>query len=83
VQRQAGRRIEALESPTEFPTLLSYVWSAFISLNNTRSSGFSGPNPITYEQVLAWKTLTGSEVSPKEVELIMKIDRVYMQVYHS
>ncbi len=78
VERQIGRKIEALESPTEFPVLISHVWSAFITLSNSRSAGFSGPNPITYEQIKAWKDLTETPLASWEVEAIKRLDVVYM-----
>tara|TARA_R110001599_G_scaffold348271_1_gene575386 strand:+ start:294 stop:626 length:333 start_codon:yes stop_codon:yes gene_type:complete len=80
VERQTGRRIEALESPTDFPMLISHVWSAFISLSNDRSQGFSGPNPISYEQIKAWKELTETPISSWEVEAIKRVDAVYMGI---
>jgi hypothetical protein len=78
VERQTGRRLEALEPPTEFPQLMSHVWSAFITLSNSRTQGFSGPNPITYEQIKAWKELTETPVSPWEIIAIKRLDAVYM-----
>ena len=80
VERQTGRKIEALESPKTFPLLLSHVWTAFISLSNSRTSGFSGPNPITYEQISAWKQVTEQPLEPWEVEAVKRLDRVYMGV---
>jgi len=80
VEGQIGRRLEALESPTVFPQLLSHVWSAFCVLNNSRTAGFSGPNPITYEQIKAWKELTETPVATWEVEAIIRLDTVYMGV---
>ena len=62
-----------------FPQLVSHVWSAFISLSNTRTSGFNGPNPITYEQIKAWKELTDTPLDARDVEAIVRIDRVYMR----
>lgn len=59
---------------------LSHVWSAFISLNRSRSMGFSGPNPIGYEQILAWKKLTGTPLDVREVEAVMSLDTIYMRV---
>lgn len=82
VERQTGRKVEALESPTEFPRLLSHVWSAFISLSNSRTSGFSGPNPITYEQILAWKQVTEYPLQSWEADAIKRLDKVYMGVYN-
>jgi len=80
VERQTGRRPEALEPPTKFPMLLSHVWSAFLSLSNSRGQGFSGPAPIGYEQIKAWKELTDTPITNWEVESIIEIDRVYMGV---
>jgi len=80
VERQIGQRPEALEPPTVFPQLMSHVWSAFIALSNSRTQGFSGPNPITYEQIKAWKELTETPVEPREVEAIKSVDTVYMRV---
>jgi len=80
VERQTGRRLEALEPPTPFPVLLSDVWSAFIMLSNTRTSGFSGPNPITYEQIKAWKELTHTPIDPWQIQAVLRLDTVYMGV---
>jgi len=80
VERQTGRRVEALEPPTPFPMLLSHVWSAFISLNSSRSSGFNGPAPISYEQIKAWKELTGASILPWEIEAIKRVDSQYLRV---
>jgi len=80
VERQIGRRPEALEPPTEFPQLMSHVWSAFCVLSNSRTQGFSGPNPITYEQIKSWKELTETPIAPWEVGVIKSLDAVYMGV---
>lgn len=80
VERQIGRRVEALEPPTDFPMLISHVWSAFIVLSGSRSQGFNGPNPITYEQIKAWKELTETPISAWEVEAIKRVDAVYMGI---
>lgn len=79
VERQIGRKPPELEGP-KFPELVSHVWLAFVSLSNSRTSGFSGPDPITYEQIKAWKELTNNEVSSRDVAAIMSVDRVFMRV---
>ena len=78
VERQIGRRPEALEPPTHFPSLMSHVWSAFITLSNSRTMGFSGPNPITYIEIKAWKELTETPISSRDIETIKRVDTVYM-----
>lgn len=80
VERQIGRRPEALEPPTHFPSLMSNVWSAFIALSNSRTMGFSGPNPITYSEIKAWKELTETPISPRGIETIKRVDTVYMGI---
>ena len=59
---------------------MSHVWSAFISLSNSRSAGYNGPNPITYEQIKAWKELTDTPLDSRDVEAVVRIDAVYMGV---
>ena len=79
VQRQTGLELKELDGP-DFPTLVAHIWSAFIALSNSRTGGFSGPNPITYEQIKAWKELTETPIAPREVEAIKRLDTVYMGV---
>ena len=79
VERQTGRRPTALEGP-DFPMLVSHIWSAFILLSNTRSAGFSGPNPISYAEIKTWKELTETPLDAREVEAIKSLDQVYMRV---
>jgi hypothetical protein len=79
VERQTGRRPIALEGP-DFPMLVSHIWSAFILLSSARSAGFSGPNPISYEEIKTWKELTETPLDAREVEAIKRLDTVYMRV---
>jgi hypothetical protein len=80
VERQTGRRPQALEPPVGFPPLMEHVWSAFIALSGSRSAGFSGPNPINYEQIKAFKELTDTPLDAWEIQAIMRLDRAYMGV---
>lgn len=79
VERQTGQTPLPLVGP-EFPEEMLHVWSAFLSLNGTRSAGFSGPLPISYSEMKSWMELTGNYLSPWEVEAIKKLDAVYMKV---
>jgi hypothetical protein len=56
------------------------VWSAFKRLSSRRSPSFSGVGPITYEQILAWKTLTQNPISPREITVLEALDLRYMSV---
>ena len=79
VERQTGRTPKELEGP-DFPISLEYLWSAFFSLSSARTSGFSGPNPITYQEIKAWKELTQTPLSARDVEAVKRLDLVYMRV---
>lgn len=79
VERQIGYRPPQLENPVEFPSLLSHIWFAFISLNSARSIGPSGVNPLSYQDIKAWKELTNSVINPKEIEAIKRLDNAYLE----
>jgi hypothetical protein len=79
VERQTGHTPQELIGP-DFPELLSYVWSVFLCLHSTRQSGFSGPNPISYQEIQAYKNTTNSCLSSRDVETIKRLDKVYMRV---
>jgi len=80
VERQTGHTPRDLDNPTEFPSLLMYIWSAFCSLNSARTAGFSGPNPITYTELKAWKELTETPLKAWDVQAIKRLDQVFIRV---
>ena len=82
VERQTGRNLKELESPTEFPNLLVNVWTAFCDLSNARTQGFSGPNPIGYRDIKDYKELTDTPMTPREVQALRELDTVYMRATH-
>lgn len=79
VEKQIGYTPEALENPTIFPRLLSYIWSAFVDLNSARTAGFSGPNPITYTEIKAWKELTETPLSAWDIQALKRLDQVFIR----
>lgn len=82
VQKQTGRNVSGLETDVEFPNVLMHVWSAFVNLSNSRSAGFSGPNPLTYTEIKTWMELTDTPLKSWEVEAIKRLDAVYIGVAH-
>lgn len=80
VERQTGYRPPPLEPPVEFPDPLVHIWSAFCDLNAARSMGFSAPNPITYTELKAYMELTGTPLSPVDVDAIKRLDVAYLGV---
>jgi len=58
---------------------MAHIWAWFGELSSARgSSGFSGPNPISYEAILAWSLLTGTVVRPSEVRAIVEVDQAWL-----
>jgi|TARA_S200002703_G_scaffold9738_1_gene9541 hypothetical protein len=49
-------------------------------LSSGRTAGFSGANPITFEQIKAWKELTGETLTSRDIEAIKALDAVYIKV---
>jgi len=80
VEKQTGVKPEALRNPHKFPRLLHHIWSAFLRLNSARTSGFSGPNPLTYTEMKAWQELTRTPLQARDFETIKRLDGVYMRV---
>ena len=56
------------------------VWLSFIDLSNARGVGMSGPSPITYEQIKAYIDVMQTNLSPREIEVIKKLDMEYLKV---
>lgn len=79
VERQIGRKPLGLEGPP-FPEPLEYVWSAFLSLNNARGTGFSGPLPISYTEMHYWSEMTGTQIDGFLAYAVKELDKVYMRV---
>jgi hypothetical protein len=74
-----GRTPLQLQAP-EFPTELEYLWDYFLELSSTRPQGYSGPLPITYQEIAAWRDLTDNPITSLDVEVIKRLDRIYLKV---
>lgn len=40
----------------------------------------SGVNPISFSEIKAWKELTETRVTPREVDILLRLDRTYLKV---
>lgn len=81
IQEQTGVTPKELED-VPFPVLVQHIWSAFVSLSDSRSAGFSGPNALTYTEIKAWMELTNEHLSPRDIEAIKKLDTAYLRKQH-
>lgn len=51
-----------------------------MELHNKRGRGESGPNPLSYTDIISWKELLGVEIYPHEVKIMMEMDNIYMEL---
>lgn len=81
-ERQTGETPEELIPPKEFPSSMSYIWSAFWRLHRVRQSGMNGPEAITYTQIKDFMEVTGNILRERDVEALLEIDAAYRKVYY-
>ena len=82
VAKQLGKQLEDIEQANAdaiFPDAASHIWSTFIQLHDGRTYGMSGPNPISYDIILAWCNLTGIDSSHWEIEIIKSLDNLWIK----
>lgn len=66
--------------PREIPQPLLYIWQTFVSISACRQSGFSGPLAISYTEIKSWSELTGNDLTPLDVDILRKLDALYLKV---
>lgn len=79
MQKQTGKTPLALQGP-EFPDLLGHIWLDFLELRRTKKSTELGPEPIDYKDLEAWSNMTGATPTPRDIELILRLDGAYREV---
>lgn len=68
-----------IEESPEIPFYLTHVWEWFWQIHEGRSYGMSGPNPLTWPDIKAWKDLLNIQIHSLEVGLIKVIDSAYLE----
>lgn len=74
-----GHTPEDLIQPP-FPERMSHLWHVFLSLHQGRHYSMGEPSPLTFESMAAWCSLTGTRLSPWDVDVVKALDRVWMEV---
>jgi len=54
------------------------VWDAFKELSRSRTSNGYGLNSFAYAEILAWKTLTNSDITSKDINVLKMLDNMYL-----
>jgi hypothetical protein len=81
--KQLGLPVDTWQPKGVVPVLLQFAWELFLDLSATRTGTGFGPNPITYEAMLAWCALYGERLTPLEIGVVRKLDSVWLKVQHA
>ena len=73
---------KALE-PLEFPEEFKHVLDWYQDLEQGRVFGMNGPEPMTYQEIMAWALLKETEPTPFEVQVIRMLDASWRNTYFS
>lgn len=76
-ERGHKKALEKLEGPP-FPEALEYLWEWFQDLDDSRHATPEGPEPLTYQEILAWAQLTDNKPRPEEVRALRLLDKAYL-----
>lgn len=71
--------IEAELSMPPFPEPLDYLWRAYLRLRRRIASGFSGPNPVGWQDIDAFIRRAGARFAPWEIEVLERIDDLFVR----
>ncbi|MDD1627270.1 MAG: hypothetical protein LUQ26_07325 [Methylococcaceae bacterium] len=61
------------------PEPFTYLWDFFLQLHCARGSNGFGPASINYHDILAWQTVTETQLKPFELRAILAMDIEYMK----
>jgi len=78
VQKTKGHDLPELDAPT-FPDILAHLWECFLEIHVGRSYGMNGPNPISYESINCYQTLSGIELTWWDVETVKLLDSIWIK----
>ncbi|MEQ3650423.1 hypothetical protein [Hyphomonas sp.] len=65
--------------PYNIPPGANVLWRAFSDLSSGRTMGPHGPNPINFTEIEAWARLMRVPLEPHHVEIIVEMDRKWVQ----
>ena len=81
VWQRTGVRPKELDDLLEIPEICEEAWKAFLDMHEQRQGNGFSINPLTYSEMKSYCDLTGVYLSPWEIILIKKFDRVAMDAF--
>ena len=73
MEKFEAANIEIPDAP-EIDPAFEHIVGWFYQLDAKRGAGLSGPAPLSYSEIKAWKELTGKITRPDEIDAIMAMD---------
>jgi hypothetical protein len=67
-----------LDLPTSPPGMFLYVWAVFFKLSATRSWSGNHPLAITYQEIAAYCSLYGEQLSKYDLDVIRTLDGTWI-----
>ena len=64
------------------PILCSYsyrLWALFLQVRQGIPQGFSGPNPMSHENIRAFVLNTGKRINKREISILQVLDYTYIK----
>jgi len=65
--------------PPAIPDAVIHVWEWWWQLSARRSSGYDSISPLSYSEIYYWSALTRTQISPIEIDIIVKLDDAYIR----
>jgi hypothetical protein len=70
------------DNMVEMPEQLKILFSAFVDISTSRTSGFSGPNPLQWSEIESWARLNRWPLSPRHIRLLRAIDQAWLEDFY-
>ena len=67
----------------EVPVAMMYLKGVFAELHKTRPPGMVGLMPITYQEMLAFNTLTDQGLTHQDIVIIKRMDAAFLEVINT
>lgn len=62
------------------PPVAVRAWQVFADLSGTRSGGMGGIAAISYTEMVAYQTMTGTRLTPLDVALVREADGAFLAI---
>jgi len=63
----------------DIPEAAAHVWEWWWQLNARRSPAYEALAPISYSEIAHWSSLTRTQITPTEIEMLIQMDDAYLR----